>query len=525
VNKNIPFSGADDVSRKAKRHSAPQADFSADHRQSKENHSRHADGLLSDSSSHKKTYRESERRFARSDSLSEENTHRSFEHGRRNAGEGFRSDFRKSSVAPSFRNRKEEKPSWREDFQRNSVPVSGIAPFHAFMPSAFCRRALEMLPKAISAVMPLKAAHRADLPDAVRELSAQLTCDRGDLSRPYWSSPRLVSAYLRYFLPWNLLRLQRLFRSIELPSPTENAVFLDLGSGPLSVPMALWIANEAWRKTHIRLICADTSPHPMALGEGIFRALAKALGEDFCWEIRFERKPILKALQSCQKPLLITAGNVLNEWQDRSTDEDDTLSDRMGDLAQTVSRVMAPTSSALFVEPGTRLGGTLCSNLRSAALGEGLKPVSPCTHCGECPLLGNRDRGWCHVHEDIAEGAVPKWLVSLAENARLPKQSFSYSYMLLRRMTEDERTSYETSFDDTEPKCMAQTSSLEARMLSDAFLVPKLGLARYACSERGLLLIPDAVRYEAGSKVKCSLSARPVRDAKSGALIAERNPN
>ena len=37
---------------------------------------------------------------------------------------------------------------------------------------AFCRNALAQLPKALDAVMPLSRNHRADLPEAIRDLSA-----------------------------------------------------------------------------------------------------------------------------------------------------------------------------------------------------------------------------------------------------------------------------------------------------------------------------------------------------------------
>lgn len=57
---------------------------------------------------------------------------------------------------------------------------------------AFCRNALAQLPKALDAVMPLSRNHRADLPEAIRDLSAMLTYERGGLGRSYWSAPRYV---------------------------------------------------------------------------------------------------------------------------------------------------------------------------------------------------------------------------------------------------------------------------------------------------------------------------------------------
>lgn len=42
-------------------------------------------------------------------------------------------------------------------------------------------------------------------------------------SAPYWSSPAAVSAYLYYFLPWNLLRLTRLLAALPLSDPRAAA--------------------------------------------------------------------------------------------------------------------------------------------------------------------------------------------------------------------------------------------------------------------------------------------------------------
>jgi len=433
------------------------------------------------------------------------------------------------------------------------VRLKGVVPRRAFVPDPFFSRAMELMPDALNAVMPLRSAHHADLPDAVRELSAQLTAERSALSRPYWTSPRLVSAYLRYFLPWNLLRLHRLFRALPLAAPEgSRTVLLDVGSGPLSVPLGLWLSRPEWRAASVQLICTDTAPHPMALGEALFRQLTRMCGEPLRWEIRLERRPILRALSLASlSPQLVTGGNVLNEWQDRSEDADDTLADRLSEVTGAIARLLPPGGMALFVEPGTRLGGMLTANLRTTALEDGLVPVAPCPHAEPCPLLGRRDRGWCHVHEELAgEMAVPAWLAGLASAARLAKQALSYAYMLIQQPRTPERndgafpdglvlgkekagedraggmpvglkgnTASQHAVNDLGMPGVAR--ELNARLLSDAFLVPELGQARYACSELGLLLVAHAVRFGAGGLIRCRLPSHPRRDAKSGALIAE----
>ena len=84
------------------------------------------------------------------------------------------------------------------------------------------RRELDALGQALRTVRPLRSAHYRDLPADIEALSRLLTCERSGLYRPYWSSPASTSAYLYYFLPWNVLRLARLFRSLPLPDPASG---------------------------------------------------------------------------------------------------------------------------------------------------------------------------------------------------------------------------------------------------------------------------------------------------------------
>lgn len=390
-----------------------------------------------------------------------------------------------------------------------------VPPASRFVPDGFAAEALRRLPEALDAVMPLRRAHRADLPDAIRELSAQLTTERYALARPYWSSPRLVSAYLRYFLPWNLLRLHCLLRELELPLPADGSApsLVDLGSGPLSVPLALWISRPEWREAPLHVVCADTSPRPMALGLQLLEQLAGLMQAPLVWQIRLERAPLTRVLNDIRlRPTLLTGGNVLNEWQAQSQDTASPFSERVGEVAMAVARQLGTDGTVLFVEPGTRLGGTLTATLRQAALEEGLQVVAPCPHGGDCPLLGRRDRGWCHVHRELAPDAAPAWLTSLTQAARLAKQSLSFAYLQLRAAPSEAEQEHTPS----------ARSVVKARLLSDAFLVPGLGQARYACSSRGLLLIPHAAALCPGSLITCRLGPAPRRDGKSGALIADR---
>jgi hypothetical protein len=88
----------------------------------------------------------------------------------------------------------------------------------------------------------------------------------------------------------------------------------------------------------------------------------------------------------------------------------------------------------------------------------------------------------------------------------MDKESVSLSFLLLKK-------------ENTPPSIPeARGKSVPARIVSDAFSVPGLsGAARYACTPKGLALIPDALRIEQGSL--CSVLPSGKRDRKTNAMI------
>ncbi|MDR0465864.1 MAG: hypothetical protein LBH94_00750 [Deltaproteobacteria bacterium] len=370
------------------------------------------------------------------------------------------------------------------------------------LPSADALRALEELPGALDAVLPLKPAHRRDLPEAVRELSERLTCERGGNERPYWSSPRLASAYLRYFLPWNLLRLCRVLGALELPDPpalaSERAMLLDIGSGPLTLPLALWLAKPAWRDLPLDLVCLDSSPRALDLGRALF---ARVAGEKSAWRIIPLRAGVHAFARAVRgRPWLIGAVNVLNELKTERADA----------FAEQAAKLLRAGGALLSVEPGTRLGAGLVQNLREASLALGLTPAQPCPHVRPCPLRGTRR--WCHF--SLSVKGAPNWLAQLTQEAGLGKKELHLSFALLRKQGGRQAEHM------MEAPGKGATETLEARVISAPFKVKgEEGLARYACGARGLLLLTGAADAPSGALVPVKWPARPRRDERSGAWI------
>ena len=452
--------------------------------------------------------------------------------------------------------------------QRQLPAASAWPAARALFPpmSAETMRILDMLPEALAKVWPLNTAHRRSLPDDVADLSRLLTTERAGLARPYWSSPASISAYLYYFLPWNLVRLTRMLASLPLPDPRSvapqggEALLVDVGSGPLTLPLALWLARPQWRTAPLRVLALDTSSQPLELGKTLMEVLGEMTGQPV-WPVRVARAPLDQVVRQAApllaggraRPWLVSAANVLNELRFgkkhsrgasaiEDEDEFDSLDgddpdfdgtsdtgadgekpegcreDRLDSFLESLSPLFdhvgakreenadAPAAvgpALLFVEPGTRLGGSTIMRLRQLAVDGGLTALAPCPHQLDCPLLrGQGGRTWCHFTFG-SEGA-PLWLEDISLTAGLGKSGLSLSPLLLAAL----------------PESPAENGpAVSARVLSAPFLVPGLaGRARYACSGKGMLLLENAEALASGEELTVTVAPGAERDRKSGAL-------
>ena len=376
-------------------------------------------------------------------------------------------------------------------------------------PCAAFRQSLETLVAAVPKVLGLRAKHRQELPYAVRDLSRLLTSERSDLQHDYLQSPRSVAAYLSYFLPWNVLRLVRLLAGISNAWPAfgAQATLVDLGAGPLTLPLALWIARPDLRTVPLDILCIDRTKKPMTLGRELFQSLAASHGHERpVWRIECLHRPLDMGLDAIRGRVeAISLANVLNElrWA-----REIPLDEQVAELAARLFDKLAPSGRLLSVEPGTRWGGKLVELVRKAGLENPSAPryaLTPCTHDADCPLLEEkRRRSWCHF---IAETiSAPPALEKLAAEAKLEKDSLSVSFVALAAV-----------------KPVRQCA---ARVVSGPIRIPgQSGAARYGCSEHGLLLlVGDGGRgLRSGDVIGYALPDKPKSDSKSGALIVELN--
>jgi hypothetical protein len=80
-----------------------------------------------------------------------------------------------------------------------------------------------LLLHAITQVTEKAGASQAKVVQAIEELSRLFTKERTALKRPYMDDPALACAYLQYFLPVNLAKIQVLLD--EMPAVAANEGF------------------------------------------------------------------------------------------------------------------------------------------------------------------------------------------------------------------------------------------------------------------------------------------------------------
>ncbi|MGE4298358.1 MAG: small ribosomal subunit Rsm22 family protein [Desulfovibrionaceae bacterium] len=403
------------------------------------------------------------------------------------------------------------------------APVASPVESAFTVPDAALREALDAVERSLRAVWPLKTAHRRELPPNIKLLSELLTAERSQRDAKYLQSPQAQAAYLHYFLPWNLLRLGMLLPRLDLDIPDGGTV-IDLGSGPMTVLLALWMARPELRTRRITAYCVDTAKKTMHLGLDLLKHMA---GGDLPWHVHCVNEPLEKGLASIRhKADLLVAANVFNEMR---WGRDDILEEQVAAFTRTLLAACKPplhgaSVRALFVEPGNRLGGKLMGLARAGAVGSGWLPAGPCTHAADCPQLARNASFWCHFR--LPALGTPQWLADLTAKAGLPKQAVSLGYLALaRRPDAATAEGAATASGGVPPWPAVEPGQGVARIISEGFTVPGHGgLARYGCSERGLVLVlsrPRANEFDQlppGCLVRFSWPEEITRDAKSGAI-------
>jgi ribosomal protein RSM22 (predicted rRNA methylase) len=274
---------------------------------------------------------------------------------------------------------------------------------------------------------------------AVAKLSRLFTKDRQGLGTDYLHDPCLANAYVSYFLPVNLSKIQVLFDELpqDWPRPAEYRPcrVLDLGTGPGTGALAVldWLnEHDPGSLDKLSIVGVDVSSKALSQARLLWSAYCRQVGMSEGSLTLYEgdlSRPLKKGWQHevlQRRPYdVIILANCLNELYVGTQDPTKERSRFISDLLT----LLAPHGTLMIIEPALRETSRALHQVRDALLqAKQCTVYSPCLHEGNCPALLNPD-DWCH--EERAWEA-PAWIRQIDRQVGFIKDALKFSYLLLR---------------------------------------------------------------------------------------------
>jgi ribosomal protein RSM22 (predicted rRNA methylase) len=263
--------------------------------------------------------------------------------------------------------------------------------------------------------------------ESVGELSRLFTKERGHLNRTYLDDRLLGTAYLQYFLPVNLAKIQVLLKEMPAPEVGERFSVLDLGSGPGTGALA---ALDWWHQEklsgELSIVAIDHTATALRQAQQLWdeycRSATITTASLQVFKLDVERGPWVEQARPKAPFDLIIVANCLNELSG-STEV------RAG-LIVSALPLLAPHGTMMIVEPALRETSRALHQVRDRLLQEKHCTVfSPCLHENGCPALVKLD-DWCHEERAWEAPAVIK---KIDEEVGFIKDALKFSYLMLRK--------------------------------------------------------------------------------------------
>jgi ribosomal protein RSM22 (predicted rRNA methylase) len=292
--------------------------------------------------------------------------------------------------------------------------------------------------RTIDSVAEEGAVPRGQVVQAVLDLSRLFTRERTGLSRAYLADGALAAAYLQYFLPINLTKVQLLLDEMAEETYTARATdrfsALDLGCGPGTAALAML---DWWRRHgligDLSVVAVDAVPAALRQAERLWEQYCREAGLTAAMLNTIEGDleqpasgPWLKQITWGAPYDVILLGNCLNEIHG---DIRDSIGART-DLVRGMLSRLAPHGTMIIVEPALRETSRALHQVRDRLLqARSCTVYSPCLHEENCPALVDPD-DWCH--EERPWGP-PAFIGEIDEEVGFIKDALKFSYLLLRK--------------------------------------------------------------------------------------------
>lgn len=272
----------------------------------------------------------------------------------------------------------------------------------------------------------------AEVCRAVTELS-ELFTRGGDRRNPhYLADPRLRHAYLTYFLPVNLAKIQALLEEMPVPETTARPSFhvLDIGGGPGTGVLAVldWLPQSNIDRLSCHIETIDRGA-PLRETQRFFNAYRTAVKHAHtalsAIEADLEGVEWSTRIRATSYDLIVVA-NVLNELY---VGRRNRLERRIEWVTLLLDR-LDRHGSLILIEPALRSTARDLHELRDRLVRAGAASVySPCVHQQSCPALVKED-DWCHEERPWLR---PPWIAAIDREVGFIKDALKFSYLILRK--------------------------------------------------------------------------------------------
>jgi ribosomal protein RSM22 (predicted rRNA methylase) len=273
----------------------------------------------------------------------------------------------------------------------------------------------------------------------VLELSRRFTRERQRPASSYMDNPQLRAAYLAYFFPVNLAKVQELLDEL---SPAHhwghrNAVtsVLELGCGPGTGIIAVldWAVSRALlEESRLECVAVDQSQQALKICRGLWDHYTASFPPQPCrlqpvhGDLRRDWTGALRQVSGAAPYDVIIMQNVLSEL---FVGLPDRIERRAGVVAAALD-LLSDKGTVMLIEPALRDSSRELHQVRDRLLEKpGCTVYSPCLHECPCPALINED-DWCHEERGWSP---PAWIQAIDQEVGFIKDALKFSYVLLRK--------------------------------------------------------------------------------------------
>lgn len=356
--------------------------------------------------------------------------------------------------------------------------------------------------------IPLPQAELKKLALKVVLLSDYFTKRPDDRPDYYLGDNSLMAAYVAYFVPSNLTKIERplseifLHPEMEIGSSDELSI-LDLGCGPGTASagfMDFFFRNLCWNKEEMTLSITALDRVEANLKEAgsLLRELWDAYrsvytgASDLNLEINSINADLLKLTgrSTTQKRHdLIVISNSLVETAGGAAG----IERRRELIEFLASDYLKEKGSIIIIEPALKDASRDLLMLRDSIIREGrINLYSPCLTKGPCGALDS-SKDWCH---EADEWEAPRLVMELDRLTGFNKSRLNYSYLVLRKDGLSLADMLSNTLDDTFKENKGEIFKVVSDLMKE-----KGKLKLFVCGKEGRVLIERLDRDRSESNI------------------------